>query len=246
MDEVIWARPERRARGPKPAHSRDDIAAVGIRLADAEGLDAVTMRRVASELGTGTTSLYRYVDRKEDIYDLMIDAVLGEDTPPTLTGDWRTDLTALALRMRDRMLRHPWLGALSALRPSLGPNSLAWMEFTFAAVDGIGLTADEMIITSGAVTTFVLGATVTELAERGLSASRAQWMAAQGSYGDALATGDSYPVLARIMRDAELPHQENIAEIAFAQGLAQVLDGLEARLSRHDASPWIVKRSMPR
>src|SRR4051812_41941565 len=211
-DSVIWARPERRARGPKPAHSRADIATAGIRVADAEGLDAVTMRRVAAELGTGTTSLYRYVAKKEDIHDLMADAALGEQPPPPLTGDWRTDLTALAHQMRAGMLRHPWLGTLSVLRPSLGPNSLRWMEFTLATVDGLGLTADEMIITTSTVTTFVLGSAVTELTERAATTSRAQWMAAQGAYGDALTTGDRYPVLARIMVEADLPHRENPAE----------------------------------
>jgi AcrR family transcriptional regulator len=232
MDEVIWARPERRARGPKPAHSRDAIAAAGIRVADAEGLEAVTMRRVAAELGTGTTSLYRYVSRKEDVLDLMTDAVLGEDDPPPRTGDWRTDLTALAHRMRAQMMRHPWLGMLSALRPPLGPNSVRWLEFTLATVDGHGLTPDEMLITTGTVTTFVLGSVVTELAERSAPTSRAQWMAAQGAYGDSLASGEQYPVLARIMVEAGLPHRDNLAESAFAEGLGQVLDGLAVRLAK--------------
>lgn len=132
--------------------------------------------------------------------------------------------------MRASMLRHPWLATLSALRPSLGPNGLRWLEFTLACVDGLGLSPDDMIITTGTVTTFVLGSVVTELAERGSASSRAQWMAAQGSYGDAIASGDQYPVLARIMIEAKLPHLDNPAERAFAEGLDRVLDGLALRL----------------
>ncbi|HEY7429863.1 MAG TPA: TetR/AcrR family transcriptional regulator [Streptosporangiaceae bacterium] len=226
MDEVIWARPERGTRGPKPAHSRADLAAAGVRVADAEGLDAVTMRRVAAELGTGTTSLYRYVPSKEDLLDLMADAVLAEDDPPGRTGDWRADLAIVAHCMRGRMLRHPWLAALSALRPSLGPNGLRWLEFTLAAVDGRGLTADDMIIATGTVTTFVLGSVVTELAERRTASSLAQWRAAQGAYGDSIIAGGQYPVLARIMIEASLPHRDSPAEKGFTEGLSRILDGL--------------------
>lgn len=75
VPEVIWARPERAGRGPKPAFSRADIAAAAVRIADAEGLDAVSMRKVAAELGCGTMSLYNYVPRKEDLHELMLDAV---------------------------------------------------------------------------------------------------------------------------------------------------------------------------
>jgi AcrR family transcriptional regulator len=232
MDEVIWARPERGARGPRPAHSRDDVAAAGVRVADADGLDAVTMRRVAAELGTGTTSLYRYVSKKEDLLDLMADAVLGEDDPPPCTGDWRSDLAALAHRMRDRLLRHPWLATLSALRPSLGPNGLRWLEFTLATVDGHGLTPDEMIIATGTVTTFVLGSVVTELAEHHTASSLSQWRAAQGAYGDSIISSGRYPVLVRIMIEASLPHLDNPAEKGFAEGLSRILDGLAPRLER--------------
>jgi AcrR family transcriptional regulator len=185
-----------------------------------------------SELGTGTTSLYRYVSKKEDLLDLMADAVLGEDDPPPCTGDWRSDLAALAHRMRDRLLRHPWLATLSALRPSLGPNGLRWLEFTLATVDGHGLTPDEMIIATGTVTTFVLGSVVTELAEHHTASSLSQWRAAQGAYGDSIISSGRYPVLVRIMIEASLPHLDNPAEKGFAEGLSRILDGLASRLER--------------
>ncbi|NUR05314.1 MAG: TetR/AcrR family transcriptional regulator, partial [Streptomyces sp.] len=78
VPEVIWARPERTGRGPKPAFTRADIAAAAVKVADEGGLDAVSMRHVAAELGCGTMSLYNYVPRKEDLYELMVDAISGE------------------------------------------------------------------------------------------------------------------------------------------------------------------------
>jgi AcrR family transcriptional regulator len=112
VPEVIWARPERAGRGPKPAYSRADIADAAVRIADAEGLDAVSMRRVAAELGCGTMSLYNYVPRKEDLYELMVDAVSGEHELWEPSGDWRADMVRAAHGTRGLMRRHPWLPRL--------------------------------------------------------------------------------------------------------------------------------------
>jgi len=155
----IWLRPERAARGPRPAHSREEIAAAAVRVADAEGLAAVSMRRVATELGTGTTSLYRYVDGKDELFDLMVDRAMGDGEPPVPTGDWRVDLAAVAHAQRAMMLRHPWLVRLPATRPVLGPNTLAWLEATYAAVDVPGLDADEVLAQAATLLTFVRGGT---------------------------------------------------------------------------------------
>src|SRR4051812_776442 len=97
---TIWARPERATRGPKPAYTRDEITSVAVRIADEEGVDAVSMRRVANELGAGTTSLYRYFEKKSELFELMADAVVGELPLPPLTGDWIADLRAFAIRER--------------------------------------------------------------------------------------------------------------------------------------------------
>src|SRR5262249_43559728 len=113
MDEILWARTERSSRGPQPTLSHAQIAAAAIRIADREGLDAVSMRRVAAELGAGTMSLYRYVRTKDELHDLMRDTVAGEDDVPAKpSGHWRADLSVLAHQMRASALRHPWLPAL--------------------------------------------------------------------------------------------------------------------------------------
>ena len=140
---VVWMLPDRPGRGPRPSHSREQIAAAAIRIADAEGLDAVTMRRLAAEIGCGTMTLYRYVPTKDHLLDLMIDVTEGEVVFPDVpAGDWRAGLRAVAWMQRDRLLRHPWLASLEAGRPAFGPNSLRNLEQGFGMLDGLELDID--------------------------------------------------------------------------------------------------------
>src|SRR5215831_20767181 len=104
------------SRGPKRAHSRGKIAALAIRIADAEGLEAASIRRIATELDSGAASLYRYVANKQDLFDLMADSVLGEDRMPRSSRDWRTDLRKAARLYRGMYLRHAWMLSVSGFR----------------------------------------------------------------------------------------------------------------------------------
>lgn len=133
--ELIWLRPERSARGPVPAHSRAAIAAAAIALADAEGLAGVSMRKIAASLGAGTMSLYNYVPAKEQLFDLMLDAVAGEwKLPDAPSGDARADLLEFAKQGLAAMRRHAWVPALILTRPTIGPNSLRCTEFFLAVM----------------------------------------------------------------------------------------------------------------
>ncbi|MPZ79493.1 MAG: TetR family transcriptional regulator [Actinophytocola sp.] len=223
-------RPERGARGPRPAHSRADIAAAGIRLADAEGIEAVSLRRVAGELGTGTTTLYRYIATKDELFDLMIDSAMGEHEPPAPTGDWRADLRAIAHANRALVLRHPWLAALPATRPALGPNSLAWLEATYATVAPLGLAPDEVLARVGTLLTFVRGHVIDELAEQeaarrsGMDMTR--WLATQARYGETIIGSGRYPNLSRLMLAARTPHADDRYERIFRHGVNHILAGL--------------------
>src|SRR5580658_3729222 len=116
----IWLRPERSAVGRPAQWSRAEITQVALRVADAEGLDAVSMRRVAAGLGTGAASLYRYVETREDLLDLMIDATGAEYVFPGPAGDWLTDLLGIGDQARAIMRRHPWLPSLVITRSVLG------------------------------------------------------------------------------------------------------------------------------
>jgi AcrR family transcriptional regulator len=126
--EVIWMRAEGAAVGRPAQHSRAEITAAAIALADREGLGAVSMRRVAAELGTGAASLYRYLSHRDDLLDLMTDAVSAEYAWAAPTGDWLADLVALGEQGRTIMRRHPWLPPLVLARPVLGPAGLALMQ----------------------------------------------------------------------------------------------------------------------
>jgi AcrR family transcriptional regulator len=229
--DVIWDRPERAAKGPAPSRSRRQIAAVAVTLADAEGIEAVSMRKVAAALEVGTTSLYGYVDSKDELYDLMVDWVEAEDgPPPPPSGDSRADLTRLAHRIRGSILRHPWMAGVTAGRPNFGPNSLAWVEFGLAAMDGLGLTLDEMLIASDVLQAFIRGFALRELAEQqalrrtGLTAD--EWGRTLGPYLKSVEKSGRYPWFTRIVQDARVPHAENRQELVFTTGLGRILDSL--------------------
>ena len=107
--DVIWLRRERAGTGRPPLRSREEITAAAIGIADREGLDAVSMRRVAADLGTGAASLYRYLDTRDDLLDLMADAVASEYGLPEPCGDWLADLIEVARQARSIMLRRTWV-----------------------------------------------------------------------------------------------------------------------------------------
>jgi AcrR family transcriptional regulator len=234
-DEVIWARPTRGARGPQPTHTRDDLAAAAVRLADAEGIEAVTIRRIAAELGAAPTALYRYVSRKDELFELMADAVVGERLPPELTGDWRVDLRVAADNIRDQALAHPWLPQLAG-RITLGPNTLRWLEFGSGVFAGHDLSADEILLNLNTLTAFVSGHVLQEIAEveatRRTGVDHEQWLAAQGAYGESIITGGQYPHLTRIMIEATGPHASDRLERGYRLGLERILDGIATSLTQ--------------
>ncbi|HKS98230.1 MAG TPA: TetR/AcrR family transcriptional regulator [Rugosimonospora sp.] len=127
--QPIWARPERGSRGPAPAHSRDDLVAAAVALADAEGLGAVSMRAVAAALGTGAGSLYRYLSSRDDLLDLMTDRVVGELRPyPDTAGDWMDAMLVLGRRQLELYRRHRWLLDVMHRVSGMGPHALAWFD----------------------------------------------------------------------------------------------------------------------
>jgi AcrR family transcriptional regulator len=139
VPDLIWLRPERGARGPAPTHTRAEIARVAVALADAEGLAGASMRKVASVLGTGAMSLYNYVPGKEQLYDLMVDAVAGEWDFPEPSGDPRADLAEFARQGVALLRRHPWLPALVSARLTIGPNSMRQLDYFLGIVSGLDI-----------------------------------------------------------------------------------------------------------
>ncbi|MEV4142186.1 TetR/AcrR family transcriptional regulator C-terminal domain-containing protein [Amycolatopsis sp. NPDC049691] len=226
---LVWAKERRSPRRQAP--SVEQIVRTAIAIADAEGLPALSMRRVAADLGSGTASLYRYVASRDELLDLMIDEVKGAEHTE-LTGDWRADLASVAHQVRATLLRHPWLSGEIPGRPALGTNSLRRHEAALAAA--APLTGD-ITFAAGVVDVvlaYVFGTVTQELAElqaqRRSGLTKEQWQASVGPYIREVIESGEYPQFARRVIEGE----DRTAEEVFAFGLTVVLDGIAARAPR--------------
>lgn len=237
---VIWARLSGQGRGPARTLDYETITAAAIAIADEAGLDAVTMRKVASRVDHSPMALYRHVGNKEDLEELMYDAALGElDLASARSGDWRTDLAHLAGVNRRMHHRHPWMIHLGQ-RPTLGPNYIRLMEYAMACVDSPGRGIDEMMDMAATVLHFTSGFVHDELAvakaQQRTGLDRAGWHRRMTPHViELLSTGD-HPYLARMILEAEdFPDPDTV----FERRLGMVLDGLAAGLAaeRKGAAP---------
>ncbi|MEU6916327.1 TetR/AcrR family transcriptional regulator [Streptomyces olindensis] len=231
VPEVIWARPERTGRGPKPAFTRADIAAAAVRIADERGLDAVSMRHIAAELGCGTMSLYNHVPRKEDLYELMIDAVGAEHELFEPTGDWRADMLRNAEETRAVMRRHTWVPRLMAGVHGFGPNTLRYLEHCLACLEPLdvpGGTKTELVaLLNGVVTTYTANDIATVERTRSVPWSVEEENAVRMAYlGSQVATG-AYPRLAAAFTEQSGPVD---LEAVFRRALERVLDAFDPDL----------------
>ncbi|MBN9305902.1 MAG: hypothetical protein BGO82_01280 [Devosia sp. 67-54] len=231
MPSVIWMRPVRGRRGPEPSRDRDAIARAAIAVADREGLAAVSMRRIAAEIGTSASSLYRYVARKDDLLNLMVDAALGAgELQPS--GDWRMDLQQIGHAMRAVFKAHPWLTTALAGRPTLGPNRLRALEAMLTLLAPSGLPLAEQLALIDVLTSYVRGFVASELAsdaairQSGLSA--AQWHADQAAYTAAIRASGVYPLTSALFDELQRTGAAD-QDAGFAAGLDIVLEGIAAR-----------------
>ena len=212
---LLWRPTETSAvrRGPAPSLDVDRIVAAASRVADADGLGAVSMRRVAAELGVPAMTLYSHVPGKGELVDLMLDAALGELYPdehaPT-SGNWRARVESVARANRQLFLRHPWAVALGSPLP--GPHRMRKYEIELRAVDGMGLSEVQMDLVVTLVDGFVRGSVGSS----------------PGSAGPARAVDpDRFPTAARVAALAEADQPADVVrEKAFEFGLERLLDGI--------------------
>ncbi|MER7752859.1 TetR/AcrR family transcriptional regulator C-terminal domain-containing protein [Kitasatospora sp. NPDC097643] len=221
--ELIWLRPERTGRGPRPAHSRTTIAAAAVEIADAEGLDAVSMRRVAAALGAGTMSLYNYVPKKEHLLDLMLDAAAGEYDLAALapTGDPRADLRHLGHQQLALCRRHPWLPALVIARPGIGPNALRYTDHFLAVTAPTGLDGGARMEAMAMFNGFVCQYAQYEQT----AAAGAKWQAELVGYLTKAAMSGEYPHLAQAFATSGPPADP---DTAFDRSLDRVITAILA------------------
>jgi AcrR family transcriptional regulator len=224
--ETLWSE-RRHHRGRPPAHTREAVVATAVSVADAEGLSALTMRRVATALGSGTMSLYTYVSERDALLELMIDAVTGEQQLPPPTGGWHADLAAFARAQRTLMHRHPWLPVALTGRRTLGPNALKALDHALALLEPSGLApterAEAMELVSGFVASHV-GREVAQQQALGVTGDVQEFVDSNARYMAAAAASGAYPHLAEVLAagDAEAPDTDQ----AFERMLARVISGL--------------------
>lgn len=168
----LWEEPAPPRRGPKPTLDLDRITAAAIELADAEGLDALSMARVASSLGYSSMALYRYVDSKDDLFVLMADAAAGP--PPELSGctGWRDALRLWTTAQLRAIMRRPWFIELPLTSSLTGPNRLRWIDTAFEALSGVRVGVEVKLKIVGLLSQHVLGETRIQIETWSAAAAR--------------------------------------------------------------------------
>lgn len=242
----IWGRPEPGARNARL--SRDKIAAAALEIARTDGVQAVSMRRVASELGAGTMTLYHYVANKRELFELMHDEMMGQLIVPEeeLEQGWRAALTAIARASLEAWRSHRWQREEVSQTPVFGPNGMRHFEQSLKAVADTGLPLDRRMDIVAQVDEYVLGFAE---AEGGFTApDYADWEDKWGDYmhavGDYLQKelddGD-FPHIVEFMDGQDFPTvmHRMITEYSggerFERGLGRLLDGIEREIEREHA-----------
>ncbi|MFF6927926.1 MULTISPECIES: TetR/AcrR family transcriptional regulator [Streptomyces] len=250
--ELLWGGGERPSRGPKPGLTLDRIVTAAVAVADAEGLSAVSMRRLSTELGTGTMSLYRYVPGKAELLDLMLDRVLGEplpapreeaaeaagtdtagsdtagsDTAGSGALDWRAAVDTMARSYLDNLRRHPWLLKINQARTVLGPSALRGLELALGGLRGMGLRDPELIGVIITVNSFVEGLARTQAdaaeAVRQTGLSDEEFWDRQRPYLERAMLSGAYPMMATMAEDTFSADFDH-----FEFGLRRLIAGFEA------------------
>lgn len=231
--KLLWSGATPATRGPKPKFSLDDIVQAGILVADAEGLESLSMRRVASRLGVGAMSIYTYVPGRSELLELMIDAVYAEHHRPDSTAPWRHRVEFLVRERWQLFTRHPWLLDYNMNRLPLGPNVLDAEEALYAAVRAAGLRGTDVVAVTNLILWQVVGAArsqITDAAEErhtGTS-SEAYWIS-RVSFWVTYFDPDRFPTMAEIW---ELGGFDDEAGYDAVRGIARLLDAIEVMISR--------------
>jgi AcrR family transcriptional regulator len=215
--------------------SRTRVVAAAIALADRDGSDGLSMRRVATALEAGVMSLYRYVRDREELIDLMIDAIFGERPLPEPGPDgWRAKLEHSARAEWAIYQRHPWAAPLVAVttRPPIAPNLMAYTDWRMRALDGLGLDFTTMLQTALTLSTYLQGAAITQAHESGLAGTpREQWRSSRQRAIEAALQVRELPMVSRFGTES---YRATEPDAVFEFGLRRVLAGIDALIERGD------------
>ncbi len=222
--------------------SREQIGATALRIADADGFDELSMRRIARELGAGTMSLYHYVRSKDELLALMWDAVIGELIVPDeeLSGDWRDALSKIARATRRAFKNHPWIFEAMGEPAQSGPSGLKHFEQSLTAVSELRIPPRERLELVGLMDDYVFGFSLREVLQESYDAQGDPNMAESGLafFESQLATGE-YPNVSKVFRGDLREAMERVMENftgdrandrRFERGLKILFDGFEKKL----------------
>jgi AcrR family transcriptional regulator len=250
--ELLWGRGKAPTRGPRQGLDVERIAAAAMAVADAGGLGALSMRRVAEALGVGTMSLYTYVPGKPELIDVMLDRVAAEQTEPVRAaaaaaaaapddaGAWRAALEVYARTSWELLHRHPWVLEISGTRAALGPNELDVYEAAHRGIAHLDVSGRDRSRVVNVVAGYVAGAarlsTDAMLAEQRTGISDDDWWNARSPILDEVMTDERYPALAKLALDGAHEQEPDAdprylveeARRDFEFGLARLLDGIAA------------------
>lgn len=232
--KLLWEGLPASNKGPRPTLTLDEIVIAAITIADQEGLDALSMRRLATSLDMGAMSLYRYVPSKTELLNLMLDRVSGPlaDFAEKYGDTWRQVLTTAAWAGRRLYLNHPWLLQVNWTRPVLGPNMVADLDSTMAGLQDLPMSDKEKIMVISYLDGYVTGVVRQEIlydraAEESDLTDEEFWAYQLPWLERAMASG-AYPTMAAMSEDAF----DGGWEETFTMGLTHLLDGIERDIER--------------
>jgi AcrR family transcriptional regulator len=226
----VWSRAASGSR--KPRFTREDIAATAVRVADAEGLEAISMRRLAIELDAGTMTLYYYVHTKDELFTLMIDAALSEGIRPLPEGDWRSAVTQIARDSKRILQAHPWILEINDSN-GFGPNAVRHFDQTLEAVARRGGSLEDQLDLATAVDEYVFGHCMMYASE--YANPDAQSRGAMIAYVTSLLGSGNYPRIESMAKEWGMDkawqriHQHSRDEDRFERNLARLLDGFDTQ-----------------
>lgn len=235
---AAWGRHEPAARGPKRSLSLEAIAAAAVAVADREGLAAVSMKRVADELGSKPMSLYRYIGSKEELLALMIDLAGGVPPPPAPRETWRDGLERWARHYRDALHAHPWAVRVPINGPPVTPNQLRWLEDALNSLRDVPLSGQEKLSVVLLVSGFVrndasLEADIDEAAARAGVAVE-HFMLGYGRLVARLTDPAEFPNVHAAVATGALDDDDDLS-VEFEFGLRRVLDGIALLVQERSA-----------
>ncbi|HZR54626.1 MAG TPA: TetR/AcrR family transcriptional regulator [Streptosporangiaceae bacterium] len=232
---AAWGVREQPRRGPRPALSLARIVDAAVRVADTEGLEAVSMSRVAAEAGSAAMSLYRHVAGKEQLLDLMVDAAWGPAPVPLDAGEsWRDGLSRWAWGMRRSAQRRPWVVRIPLNSLPIMPNQVAWFDHALVSLAGTGLPearkASVIMLLAGYVRNIATTEADIAAAVRRSGQTPLEWMASYSRMLTRLADPHRFPSLARFT-EAGVFESDDDPDDEFIFGLDRILAGIALLIS---------------